>query len=316
MPYLGEIAALTTALCWTFTSLFFTEASRRIGSFRVNNIRLVLAVIIYTIVLYATTGHIWPEHMNRMQFFWLALSALIGLVIGDGFGFEAFILIGPRLTTLLWAAAPIGVTIIAWVFLGEQLHIVDVIGIAVTVGGISWVVAERRFKPNSRIRPKPDLSDARRVRKGILYGTIAALGQGTGLVLSKQGMLYSGEPIDALPASFVRMFSAMIMIWLLTWARGRLPSTIKAIKDSKAMVLSLGGAVFGPFFGVWMSLVAVKMIPAGIAATLNAMTPVLIIPVVMMVYREKVSLRAMLGAILAVAGVAILFMGNELSQLF
>ena len=314
MPYLGEIAALTTALCWTFTSLFFTEASKRIGSFRVNNIRLVLAVIIYSIVLLATTGNIWPENMNWMQFFWLALSALIGLVIGDGFGFEAFVLIGPRLTTLLWAAAPIGVTIIAWVFLGEQLHVVDIVGIAVTVGGISWVVAERRFKANGR--PQPDLSDAKKVRKGILYGTIAALGQGTGLVLSKQGMLYSGEPIGALPASFVRMFSAMIMIWLLTWARGRLPSTIKAVKDSRAMVLSLGGAVFGPFFGVWMSLVAVKLIAAGIAATLNAMTPVLIIPVVMAVYKEKVSLRAMLGAILAVIGVAILFMGNELSQLF
>jgi len=314
VPYLGEIAALTTALCWTFTSLFFTEASKRIGSFRVNNIRLALAVIIYSIVLLATTGNIWPQHMNWMQFFWLALSALIGLVIGDGFGFEAFLLIGPRLTTLLWAAAPIGVTIIAWVFLGEQLHIVDIIGIAITVGGISWVVAERRFRLNGR--PQPDLSDTRKVRKGILYGTIAALGQGTGLVLSKQGMLYSGEPIDALPASFVRMFSAMIMIWLLTWARGRLPLTIKAVKDSRAMVLSLGGAVFGPFFGVWMSLVAVKLIAAGIAATLNAMTPVLIIPVVMIVYREKVSLRAMLGAILAVIGVAILFMGNELSQLF
>ena len=314
MPYLGEIAALTTALCWTFTSLFFTEAGKRIGSYRVNNVRLVLAVIIYTIVLYATTGHVWPQNMNWMQFFWLALSALIGLVIGDGFGFEAFILIGPRLTTLLWAAAPIGVTVIAWVFLGEQLHIVDILGIAVTVGGISWVVAERRFKANGR--PQPDFSDTKKVRKGILYATIAALGQGTGLVLSKQGMLYSGEPIDALPASFVRMFSAMIMIWLLTWMRGQLPSTLRAIKDGKAMVLSLGGAVFGPFFGVWMSLVAVKLIAAGIAATLNAMTPVLIIPVVMMVYKEKVSLRAMLGAILAVIGVAILFMGNELSQLF
>lgn len=316
MPYLGEIAALTTALCWTFTSLFFTEASKRIGSYRVNNIRLVLAVVIYSIVLYATTGHIWPVHMNWLQFFWLALSALIGLVIGDGFGFEAFVLIGPRLTTLLWAGAPIGVTVIAWVFLSEQLHFVDIVGIAVTVGGISWVVAERRFKVNNQLRPRPDLSDRTRLRKGILYGTIAALGQGTGLVLSKQGMLYAGQPIDALPASFVRMFSAMIMIWLLTWARGRLPSTLKAIKDRRAMVLSLGGAVFGPFFGVWMSLVAVKMIAAGIAATLNAMTPVMIIPVVMIVYREKVSLRSMLGAILAVIGVAILFMGNELSQLF
>jgi drug/metabolite transporter (DMT)-like permease len=315
MPYAGEIAALTTAVCWTFTSLFFTEAGRRVGSFRVNAIRLLLAVCIYALVLFLSTGHVWPEDINNRQFFWLALSGLIGLVIGDGFGFKALVMIGPRLTTLMWSTAPIMVTIIAWFFLGEQLTIVDIIGIVVAVSGIAWVVAERRYPGNNRFDVKVGHPDHGSLWKGILYGLIAAFGQGLGLVLSKQGMLYAGGTVEALPASFIRMFCSMVMIWVLCGLRGQFIDTIKAMKLGRVMLFSGGGAFFGPFFGVWMSLVAVRHIEAGIAATLNAMTPIFIIPVVILVYKEKVSLRAVLGAILAVVGVALLFLSDEVSRL-
>jgi drug/metabolite transporter (DMT)-like permease len=82
------------------------------------------------------------------------------------------------------------------------------------------------------------------------------------------------------------------------------------------MLFAAGGAIMGPFLGVWLSLVAVKMIPAGIAATLNAMTPIMVIPVVIFYYKEKVSYRAVLGAVVAFIGVALLFVGDELHRLF
>ena len=315
MPYLGEIAALATALCWTFTSLFFTEAAKRIGAFRVNSIRLLFAVVIYAAALAVSTGRIWPQGMNDLQFFWLALSALIGLVIGDGFGFRAFVLIGPRLTTLMWSTTPIMVTIIAWIFLGEQLHLVEVLGILITVGGVSWVVAERRDKTVSRYGSNERPSYPGPLWKGVIYGLLAALGQGVGLIMSKEAMLYPGGEMDALPASFVRMFTAMIMIWLLSAVSGRFGRTLAALKDVRAMGFAVGGAVFGPFMGVWMSLVAVKLIETGIASTLNAMTPIFIIPVIMVLYKEKVSLRAAAGAVLAVLGVAVLFLSDEISGL-
>jgi drug/metabolite transporter (DMT)-like permease len=314
MPYLGEIAALTTAVCWTFTSILFTEAGRRIGSFSVNNVRLVFAVTIYIIIMLVTTGQIWPAEMNSLQFFWLALSALIGLVIGDGFGFKALVMIGPRLTTLMWSVAPIMVTVIAWFFLDESLSPIELIGIAITIAGIAWVVLERRYKNHNQFGLQHDHPDSGTLWKGVGYGLLAALGQGLGLILSKEAMLNAGGSLDPLPASYVRMLSAVVMIWIISGFRGRLRQTLRAFKDSRAMFLSAGGAFFGPFFGVWMSLVAVRMIEAGIAATLNAMTPIFVIPVVIVLYKEKVSLRAWLGAILAVGGVTLLFVGDELSR--
>jgi drug/metabolite transporter (DMT)-like permease len=312
MPYAGELAALATAWCWSFTAIFFSESGRRIGSFRVNAIRLLFAVAIYTTILLVTRGRLLPENLNGEQVFYLALSGLIGLVIGDGCGFKALVMIGPRLTTLLWGTAPLMATVIAWAFLGEKLGWLHLLGIAITVGGVSWVVAERRFKNHNQFNLQTGHPDAGTLTKGVLLGLLASLGQATGLILSKHAMLDCGAPLDPLPASFLRMLSSAVMIWFVASVRGRIRDTLRGFRHGAAVAFAAAGAIFGPFLGVWTSLIAVALIPAGIAATLNATTPVWIIPNVRLYYKEKVSPRAILGAILAVAGVGILILADEL----
>ena len=312
MPYAGELAALATAVCWSFTAIGFTEAGRRIGSFRVNCIRLLFAVAIYTIVLLVSSGRLIPADLNHTQFFYLALSGLIGLVIGDGFGFKALVMIGPRVTTLLWGTAPIMATVIAWFFLGERLHVVDLLGIVVTIGGVSWVVAERRYAAENHFNLARDHPDSGTRFRGVIYGLFAALGQATGLILSKHAMLNCGGTIDPLPASFLRMLSAAVMIWLVAIVRGKFADNLRGFRNGSAMAFAAGGALFGPFLGVWTSLIAVALIPAGIAATLNATTPLWIIPNVVLYYKERVSVRAIIGAIIAVAGVALLVLADEI----
>jgi drug/metabolite transporter (DMT)-like permease len=103
--------------------------------------------------------------------------------------------------------------------------------------------------------------------------------------------------------------TAVIIIWAFSAFRGTIGQTVQASKNKKAILFSLAGAFAGPFLGVWMSLVAVANIKAGIAATLNATTPVLIIPTIIFVYHEKVTWRAVIGAIVAISGVALLFLG-------
>jgi drug/metabolite transporter (DMT)-like permease len=309
MQYLGELAALSTALFWSFTAIFFSEAGKLIGSFHVNKIRLVFAFLIYTAIFLITTHSPWPLGLNLQQIYWLTLSAVIGLVIGDGCGFKALVMIGPRLATLILASTPIMATVIAWIFLDEKLKPIDLVGIAVTIAGISWVVSERRPETaaNTLHESHPD---AGTLTKGILLALVAALAQATGLVFSKKGMLAAGGVVSPLAASYVRIASAMIVIWLFSiFARGKLTETLATTKNRKAMLFTFGGAFFGPFLGVWMSLVAVAHIEAGIAATLNSTTPVLIIPAIILVYREKVTWRAVAGAVVAVIGVALLFIG-------
>ena len=305
MEFIGEAAALTTALCWAFTSLFFSEAGKLIGSFKVNNIRLLMAVSIYTVVLLFYKGSLIPETLTINHVIWLGLSGIAGLVIGDGAGFKAMVMIGPRLTSLLYSLAPVMASIIAWLFLGEALGLFDMLGISLTMGGIGWVVSERQYNKNNLSDSHPDKGS---LRLGILLGIIAALGQATGLVFAKYAMMDVGAEIPPMEASFIRMLISLICIWTIAALRGQLKETILALKNKKAMGYAIGGAIFGPFMGVWMSLVAVKYIAAGIASTLNSTTPIWLLPLTRIVHKEKISLRIVTGTVVAVGGIALLML--------
>lgn len=307
MQFLGEIAGLSTGLLWAITSICFSEAGKRIGSFHVNKIRLLMAIAIYTAMLLLTSGYLFPSDLNGQQFFWLALSGFIGLVLGDGCGFRALVIIGPRLTTVMYALAPIIATVVAWLFLGEQLGWLDLVGIAVTICGIVWVVFEqrRKEKPTTPVWDHPDKGS---FLFGILLGLGAATGQAVGLVMAKHAMFNAGGIVAPMEASFVRMVVAAASIWMFSIVRGQAVATFDSMKNRSAMTYCLGGAIAGPFLGVWMSLVAVSLIATGVAATLNATTPVMILPMVVLFYKEKLSARTIIGTIVTVIGVALLFL--------
>jgi drug/metabolite transporter (DMT)-like permease len=307
MEFWGQLAGLSTAVAWAFTSIFFAKAGRLIGSFKVNSIRLLMATGIYVVILLLTTGRLFPEDLNRTQFLWLAASGLIGLVFGDGCGFKAMVMIGPRLLTLLHASAPIMAVIIAWFWLGEILSVWDILAIVITMSGITWVVSERRYN-NNPVAVEKGHPDSGTMFKGVLLGLGAAFGQAAGLVMSKQAMVNAGGDLPPMESSFIRILVSFVFIWGLAAVRGQLGEFVKAMRNKAAMGNTFGGAVFGPFFGVWMSLAAVKFISTGVAATLNSMTPVMIIPIVIFYMKEKVSLRATIGAIIAVLGVALIFL--------
>lgn len=308
MEYLGESAALATAVLWAFTSIFFAEAGRRLGSFRVNVIRLGMAVLLYGVVLLVTKGKVWPEDLNQTQLAWLVGSGFVGLVLGDGCGFKALVMIGPRLTSLLYASTPVFATVVAWIFLGEHLTLWSLLGIGVTLSGITWVVMERRYKNTNLRSVGADHPDAGSLVKGVLLGLGAGLGQAVGLVMAKQGMFFAGGTLEPFEASFVRMSWSFVILLTFAIIRGQFWAILRAFKNGPGIAYSAVGAAVGPFLGVWMSLVAVKYIATGVAATLNAMQPVMVLPLVKGIYREQITIRAVLGAILAVGGSAILFL--------
>ena len=299
MHFAGELAALITAFLWSFTSLFFTSASRRIGSYWLNKIRILFAATLLCLVMLITTGRFLPPDIPFLSYLYLILSGIIGLSIGDTFLFRAYLVISPRLSLLIYSVSPIMTAVIAWFFLGEKLGIPAILGIIITVSGMTWVAVERASRNNNT-----GAHDRKNLRLGIMLAVGGAAGQAIGLVLAKAGM---GNHLDALPATFIRMIAAVLSIWIYGTIRGDLMELKEKFRDHHALLLALGGSITGPFLGVWMSLVAVKLTEAGIAAAIIATVPVMVIPLVIIFYKEKVSPRAIIGAIITAGGVAILF---------
>jgi drug/metabolite transporter (DMT)-like permease len=295
-PYTGELSGLAAALCWTVTALAFESAGRKIGSLAVNHIRLVIAFFLLCLACWAVRGHPLPTDATAHNWIWLSISGLVGFTFGDLCLFRALVVVGSRIATLCMALVPPITAFMGFLLLGETLSPLDLTGMALTVGGVAIVVLERKRDDDGTRRRIPP--------GGILLGLGGALGQAVGLVLSKYGM---GE-YHALAATQIRIVAGIAGFSVLFLFIGWWPRTIAALRDRGAMRGTTLGAFFGPFLGVSFSLLAVKYAETGVAATLMALAPVLIIPPAVLLYKERVSLRAVLGALVAVTGSALLFL--------
>lgn len=294
--YLGELAALGTSLTFAFGSTLFTVAGRRIGSVNVNRIRLVIAVIFLAFTHWFTLGSIFPFDAAPERLLWLSLSGMVGLVIGDLFLFQAFVVIGPRISMLLMSLAPIIAAIQAWIFLGETLTGGQIFGILLTVSGIAWVILEKKGKG---VRD-PEYG------RGVWLGLGGAIGQATGLVLAKNGL---GGEFSAISANMIRMVSAALLIWVIALFQGQAKATFSTFfNDHKGMAFTTVAAFIGPFIGVSLSLFAVQRIEVGVASTLTALPPIFLLPISYFVFKERFGWGAVLGTFVAMAGVAALFL--------
>lgn len=297
MLYLGELAAIITSITYAVNSTLFTVAGRVVGSTVVNRVRLVAACFFLSLAHWIFLGSLWPIGVEWDRWFWLGLSGIVGLVLGDAFLFQAFIWIGPRLSMLMMSLAPIIAAAAAWIFLGEKLSLWQLSGILITLIGIGWVVLEKnKYQP----------TDKENYLKGILFGLGGAAGQGLGVVLAKLGLEGSFSPISA---NFIRMITAMIVIWAATILQKKFMHTIKkAISNPKALWGIIGGAFSGPFLGVSLSLFALQHTSIGVASTLMALPPIFLLPVEKFIFKEKMGWGAVAGTMIALFGVGVLFL--------
>jgi len=295
---MGEIAALATSFCWSLNSIQFTFAGRRVGSRVVNRVRLGLAVVFLSLSHLLLYGKPWPVQAEFYRWGWLGVSGALGLIIGDGSLFRAFLLIGPRRSMMLMTLVPVISTLAAWILLGEVLLPLEIVAILITVGGVAWVVSERQAESESVDR------DPQERVLGVLLGLGGAAGQALGLVSAKRGLV--GD-FSALSATVIRMTVAAAVIWAVAAFRGEVTPTWEALKDRRARLWLVGGAFVGPFIGVWLSLIAVRTAPVGIASTLMALSPIILIPFDHLIFGETVTLRSIVGTIVALAGAAVIF---------
>jgi drug/metabolite transporter (DMT)-like permease len=294
--YTGELAALGTAFFWTITALAFESAGKRVGSLSLNLIRLFIGFAFLTVFVSLYRGAALPLDAAPHQWVWLSLSGVIGFTIGDYLLFKGFILIGSRVSMLLMALVPPLTALIGWAVMGERLSPANFLGMAMVVGGICSVVL-RRSADQKQVRFSRPL-------RGVLAAFGGAVGQAVGLVMSKYGM----QDYDAFAATQIRIIAGVAGFMVVISVMRLWPRVGSALRDKKAMAVMSLGSLFGPFLGVSFSLLAVKHTATGIAATIMAIVPVLIIAPSVVLFKEKVTLREIAGAMVAVAGVAVLFL--------
>ncbi len=294
MPFqshIGEIASLLTAVCWMFSAIFFEKAGRRTGSLSVNIIRIFLGILFLGITTLFTRGMFFPMDATAYNWLWLGLSGIVGFFLGDLFLFKSYILIGSRTSQLVMSLAPMITAVIGWFFLQEILSLKSIAGIVVSVTGIMIAVAGKNLKLNIPLR-------------GFLYALGGALGQAVGLILSKKGM---GD-YDPIAATQIRAIFGFVAFALVVTFIGRWRRVFMTLRDKTGMKAITIGTVFGPFIGVSLSLYAVQHTETGIASALMALTPIFIIIPTAIMFKEKITARQVIGALISIGGATIFFL--------
>lgn len=291
---LGELAALATAFFWTITAMSFESAGRRVGSLAVNLIRLVLAFGILAVYTGVRRGLPLPVDASAHAWVWLGISGLVGFTLGDLLLFRAFVLIGSRVAMLIYSMVPPLTALFGYLLMGETLVPRQLLGMGLVMGGIVMVVLDRNPAGGGPVRSPA----------GVLMAIGGAVCQAAGLITGKYGMgSYHPFASNQIRIVFGIAGFCLVMTVLKRWGR-----VFTALRNREAMTRITLGAFFGPFLGVGFALISLQLTAAGAASTIMAMVPVLIIPPSMILFKERPRPREILGAVVAVSGVALMFL--------
>jgi len=308
--YIGEIISLGVACSWTIAALSSEVGSRRLGVFVMNVWRMLLALLFSVCLMWLTMGEPFPLYAGAEAWSWLLLSGVVGYFFGDWCLFNSYLTIGSRYGQLFMTLAPMFAALSAWVSIGQTLSAGSLIAMSVTIVGISISVLGRGNHHKFSIQLPA---------KGVLYGIGAGMGQGVGLVLSKIGLdHYTADvPVAVLPqvenylpfgANLIRCLAGLFCftIWLLVRGEGSKMRT--SIHNHKGMLAMLTAVISGPFVGVGFSLMAVQYTAAGIASTIMATTPILILLPSYYLFHQKITWKGFIGACISVVGVSLFFL--------
>jgi drug/metabolite transporter (DMT)-like permease len=303
--HFGESMALLAAFIFAWTSVLFTTAGRRLGVTMVNLFRLPGAALCLALTHRMLVGTWWPAGLAPLDHFWIGLSGVLGLAIGDSALFKAFTLIGPRRSMTMMALAPVFTVIVAWSVLGERLGLWALLGIALIIGGVVLANAGRVGTGTFGTIARPVL------RLGLLLALVGSAGQGLGSVLAKLGMVGSsadGTGLAPLSATLVRLTWATVCYWAVVLPRQNLADVRQRLGDRRGVGALAAAILVGPFISVWISLVAIKNTDAGVAQVLLGMVPIFVVVPAWLVYRDRPTLLSLTGIAVAVGGGALLFL--------
>ncbi len=289
----GELAALGAAFLWALSAVIYADLGQKIPPLVLNLSKGVIAIAYIAITL-IVQGNYLP-HINTHAFGLLLISGVIGIGLGDTFYFEALNNLGARRTLLVQALAPPLTALVALIFLQEALNLTAWAGILITGLGVAWVISER----------VPDVvGTAVNPLRGISFGLLSTIGQAGGAVLSRAA--FADATISPLWSTLLRLTGGVLVLLLWMPLQQQPTLGLKALQSKRLLGIIALTALFSTYLGIVLQQTAFKYTEAGIAQALLATSPLFVLPVAIWM-GEMVSLRALLGVLVSIGGIALLF---------
>lgn len=286
---MGESLALAAAFGWVGSSVFLERASKETGTLAVNLIRLIIALLFLGVIMYVKRGLVLPLDVTKESLKFLSISGLFGLFLGDFFLYKSYIKIGPRITLLVMTFSPVAVSILSFFILGEKIEGFKVLGMLLTIIGIAIVILKKK-------------NDKEFSKVGFICALLAMLGESLGIIFTRLGSI----EYDFFATIQVRTIPAILAFIVYISLKKEWSNIKEGIVNKKGMIYIVLGTIVATL-GVKALVEAMKYANVGIVSTLAATSPILIIPISIIFFKEKVSILEGVGALISFVGITIFF---------
>ncbi len=294
MNFKGELAALGVAFLWALTSVIYSRLGKKIPPLVMNLSKGAIAIAMAFLTILLSGEQLLPT-IDSVRFVLLLLSGAVGIGVGDTAYFAALNNLGARRTLLLKTLGPPMTAIVSTIFLQEQLSSIAWVGILLTILGVAWVISER--VKNATTNDKLII--------GVSFALLSAFTDGMGAVLSRAALAHT--TINSLWSAMVRLVGGVLILLLwLTLKQEPARLSLKELRSGQILGIIILCAFLSTYLGFWLQQISLKFTAAGIAKSLGATSPLFILPLAFWM-GEVVSLRAILGVLVAIAGVGLLF---------
>lgn len=311
-PTAGALAALSSALAWTFIILMVRSLAPHFSAFSLNIVRAGVggAFLLLAALTLSDLGSL--RHVSGTAWVFIVVSVVTAVGIGDTAFFESTKTIGLATALTISTSYPLLASVLAvWLF-GEKVTPLDGAGAVVTVAGLVVIVTERRPAAPEASRQEPGAAARRasppdavaeetavRRQQGLALCLLAAVAWAVSATLMKAPL----REIDPLPMQAVRLPLTAVLLWITPWARG----TVRTLWSRRG---SLGSAILGlgalTAFSSVAYMVGLKYAGITLGTVLSSTAPLFALPIGLVAFGERVTLRAATGAVLCVTGISLL----------
>ena len=286
---MGELAALVAAMLWAYASIEFARVAARCSALVINLLKCTGGLICLTLLWWILDDFELGVELSDREWFYLLLSALVGLILGDTFFFLALRDLGARMTLLISALIPPFTAVISASWIGEGLVLQEWLGLLVTGAGVCLVVGKREGEGSHHLR-------------GLIFGALLVGTTALGNVMTKVG----GERLDGLPIAVLRLSVAVAVLALVMTVLRRLPELALPWKEPRVDGALIRGTFTGTVLGIWLLMYAFTASNVAVATAMAGTSPVWVLPLAFLIERDRPSARAVGGALVAMAGLAVL----------
>jgi drug/metabolite transporter (DMT)-like permease len=313
---LGYLIAFAAMIVGALSTFPFTDAARKWGPVAINHFRLLVSFITLSVVVMILdkkspiTLFTAP---SATEYFYLCTSGIIGLVVGDYFGFHCLAILGEKKYSILNSIAPGAALVFGFFLVGESLDFIGILGMAISIGGIIWFI---QASDTSKIE-EHIVHEYGKVSKGVLFGVLSGICQGLHMTLSKKALTGETALISPVHATWIRVLGATAGYFVFTFATGKLKeNVINPIREDKSTIMK---ATLASIFGLVLSIVlvmwSISLCKVAIAQTILSLTPIVIMPVAYFLYKEKMTVQTFFAGIVSIFGVYVLIWRDNIASL-